>query len=215
MQTLFFTLGFDEKFILRWLTKLPLTEKDQIILLTAHPLNPKVQEAKRSIDLFLLKSTPIQTTLYPIKLEDFTQAVKQIKQIIANHTQQAKQVKFILSGGMRALILATYTAIILSQETLKEKQKQIIVDLENLEGYIQLPDITKVIKPVPLTKEKKEILQLIENQPLTAKQISDILDKDTSTIYRHIMHLQDLQLVNPDYKKTRKIKITQEAKLLT
>ncbi|RLF00258.1 MAG: hypothetical protein DRJ63_03100, partial [Thermoprotei archaeon] len=183
MHTLFFTLGFDEKFILRWLTKLPLTEKDQIVLLTAHPLNPKVQEAKRSIDLFLLKSTPIQTKLYPIKLEDFTQAVKQIKQIIAKHAQQAKQVKFILSGGMRALILATYTAIILSQKILKEKQKQIIVDLENLEGYIQLPDITKVIKPVQLTKEKIEILQLIENQPLTAKQITNKLNKDTSTIY--------------------------------
>lgn len=56
---------------------------------------------------------------------------------------------------------------------------------------------------IGMEKNRREILKLLRFSDLTVSQITEILDKDESTIYRHIKKLEEVGLVSVVGKRKR------------
>ncbi len=146
-------------------------------------------ELKKICDM-MFGDAEIKLQRVEIDLTNFTEAVKQIKDLFKNFVDKKAAICF--SGGMRALCLATYTAYLL----LKWRFPPVIeVQLEGRVERISIPLLHKVIN-MSVTEEKVLLLKVLsQHGPLTTNDIATLLHKDRSTVYRHLTRLLNEGLV--------------------
>ncbi|RLE48173.1 MAG: hypothetical protein DRJ31_07770 [Candidatus Methanomethylicota archaeon] len=207
VKALICTLGFDTDPVVRRIVGSRLEEGGILLLLTAEPLRPETESAindiKGLVDKAYLGSVKVEVKA--INPRNFHEAVSTIRKELERFKHD--EVVLNLSGGMRALVLSAYTAYLIAGL----KKAKLIVDLEARQGTVELPPIASLLTTPPqLTEEKLKILTLLQ-QPKTPHELSEALDKDLTTIYRHLRDLEDLKLIE---REDRIVKLSNLGKML-
>lgn len=207
VKALICTLGFDTDPVVRRIVGSRLEEGGILLLLTAEPLRPETESAindiKGLVDKAYLGSVKVEVKA--INPRNFHEAVSTIRKELERFKHD--EVVLNLSGGMRALVLSAYTAYLIAGL----KKAKLIVDLEARQGTVELPPIASLLTTPPqLTEEKLKILTLLQ-QPKTPHELSEALDKDLTTIYRHLRDLEDLKLIE---RENRIVKLSNLGKML-
>jgi len=161
----------------------------EIIVLTPAFEDERAERAWRQLqDVFSmmkLSQTGVELKRLTIELEDFASAVLQVKALFT--ALKDKKVEISLTGGMRALILAVFTAYLLIDWA---HVPDVEVFLEGRGMALRVPRLASAIGP-KVSKRKLEVLDVM--QPGTIYRLVDLCgffeDRDRSTIYRHLKGL--------------------------
>jgi len=193
-RALFITLGFEEKFAVRALTRHGLDKGDKITLVTG-PRIDKVDKAINFISDFILKYYGGEVDLHveEVSVHDIYAAISLLRRILTDRSRGADQVIVNLSGGMRVLIVAFIIALGLIN------LPNLIVEIETEDSstLIQIP--TQIIKVWrhQVGVEKTEILKILVSRGdyMSSREIARLTGKDESTIRRHLSKLREIGLV--------------------
>jgi len=187
------TLGFEPGPLVRATASHNLRLGGSIIVFTSGFKDDRAERAylefKKICDM-IYKDAMINIEKVEVDLTDFLKAVRRVKEILSKFVD--KRVAFCFSGGMRALCLV----ILIAYLTLKWRYKPIIeVHFEGRAECLAIPPINEVVR-INISKEKKSILQLLfKHGSLSAGNIAVLMQKDRSTIYRHLTSLLESGLI--------------------
>ncbi len=224
-----YTFGFDEKFVLRSLMRhskgilesKPQTDKSKIILFTVDPIIDKVKSAYNIVRDFVEKyfgEDRVDIELIPLKIEDFESLVADIKHRITSEISRHDTVVINLTGGMRVLVLATFTALLFIQRALLNGRNLIIeVEREDGNSLINIPpEVILVSRLVDrITNEKLRIVKaLLERGEADAQTLSETFKLDVSTVRRHLDSLEELGLIEITRGKPMRARVKPICKLL-
>jgi CRISPR locus-related DNA-binding protein len=187
LDALIMTLGFEPGPLIRAVASYNLKTGASIIVFTPSFKDDRTERAylelKKICDI-ILKDSQANLQKVEVDLTDFTEAVKHVKTLLSKFTN--KYVSICLSGGMRALCLAVYTAYLMLEW---QYNPNIEVYLEGRIERLIIPPIHRVIK-AEISEEKLNILRLLSQyKQLSAGNIANLMQKDRSTVYRHLQSL--------------------------
>ncbi len=200
MTILVATVGFDEKFIIRTIIRHS-RDLSKIYLVTAEPIDSRAEKALLTIKQFvetILRSyekedlnneikRDLEVYVYRVNISDFYNSVALIRENCFSSSEAEYVVN--LSGGMRALILATLAAFLISNV-----KGVVEVELENFTDVITIDP--RLFKIVFLDEYKRKIIKSIHNRKETTYK--DIL-KDTgiprATLFRNLKELREQGLI--------------------
>jgi len=224
-----YTFGFDEKFVLRSLMRhskgifesKPESNRSKIVLFTVDPIVDKVKSAYKIVRDFIEKyfrEDKIEVELVPVKVEDFEGLVSDIKSKISTELPKHDTVVVNLTGGMRVLVLATFTALLFIPKSLINGKNLIIeVEREDGDNVINIsPEVILVSRLVDrLTNEKLRIIKaLLELGEADAQTLSEMFKLDVSTVRRHLDGLEELGLIEITRGKPMRARAKPICKLL-
>lgn len=205
------TLGFEEKWIIRMLTRHGIERGDKLIILTYRRID-RVENAIKAITDFIGKyyKGEVELSIHEIPVHDLHRALEEIVRIIRGVSGVPVVVN--ISGGMRALILE----LILALTIVKPENCIIEIESEDTTFTLKLP-FTKVINLSVigsyLTEARKRILTILDSTPnLTAEELSRRLGVKVSTVRKHLDILEKLGLVSREGKPYR-FKVTDLARV--
>ncbi|MGB9730143.1 MAG: CRISPR-associated CARF protein Csa3 [Thermoprotei archaeon] len=206
------TIGFEEKFTVRMITRHGLDKGDKVLLLTGPPTE-KSTIAINLVREFITKyySKDVTLLVREIPVHNFYDAVHIIKQNIMNEAKGVTNIVVNLSGGMRILIIETLLAL----TVLSVKNITVEIETEDSSTIITIPTEFISMK-LPIRKRHIEILQILAQaqEPITIKTIAEELKIDDSTIRRHLLKLRKMRLVEVKKGKPLLIQLSPLAKLL-
>ncbi len=186
-------LGFEPGPLIRAVASHNLNPGARIIVLTP---SFKDERSDRAFDDFkricsmMFEKVNIKIERVIINLKPLSKAVSSIRKIFSEISDM--HVAICISGGMRALCIATFIAYLLTKW---KYSPHIEVSLEGRVETIIIPNINKILE-LNITGEKLEILKtLSEYGSLTVASIAALLNKDRSTIHRHLNWLEEYGLV--------------------
>jgi CRISPR-associated protein Csa3 len=186
---LLFTMGFDERFVLRSILRNGLQSGETILLIL--PVNGEEARAEKAINT--LKTFVKQTQhdakieLIRVKLDDVYSAVSDIGSILRSTRER---IIANLSGGMRLLILVTLAAILSSGVNAK-----IEVDMESGKGPIILP--LELYKPLNLEPVDIVIMRKLSimGKRVNLEELAESLEMNKSSVWRRMRNLEEKRLV--------------------
>ncbi len=189
------TIGFDEKFAVRFLLRHKVKKNDIIAVITPddYRKNPKVMAAintlKKLTNSWISEENfrIIAINLKKDKIEWSIQIHKFLDEFLDF------EVKTLLSGGMRAVIIMTFIALTTYN---KAKKIDVEIDFENLESFITIP-----IHVLRIRKSNRfyKILSLIQAEPgISIREISRKLNISAPTISREVKTLRRYGLLKHD-----------------
>jgi CRISPR-associated protein Csa3 len=194
VRALFITLGFEEKFAVRALTRHGLDRGDRIILVTG-PRIDKVDKAISFISDFISKYYGGEVDLHveEVSVHDIYAAISSLRRILTHRSRDADRVIVNLSGGMRILI----AAFIIALGLINIPNLTVEIETEDSSALIQIP--TQIIKAWrhQVGAEKAEILKILVSRGdyMSSSEIARLTGKDESTIRRHLSKLREIGLV--------------------
>ena len=201
-NALLLTLGFDEKFCYRAILRHGISEGDKIVLVTAKIVN-RVKKAYDWIKTFVNTSySNVEMKLIELNVEDTIGSIKKVLEILEE--LEGYHIVINLSGGMRIL-----SFIVLLSLLFKEIRNAVIeIELEDFSGVVRIPVILLTLPSIKekLGEEKIKILKAIRDGKKNVKSIAEYLNKDQSTIRRHISSLKKLGLIEYEKRKPLKVK---------
>lgn len=201
-NALLLTLGFDEKFCYRAILRHGISEGDKIVLVTAKIVN-RVKKAYDWIKTFVNTSySNVEMKLIELNVEDTIGSIKKVLEILEE--LEGYHIVINLSGGMRIL-----SFIVLLSLLFKEIRNAVIeIELEDFSGVVRIPVILLTLPSIKekLGEEKIKILKTIRDGKNNVKSIAEYLNKDQSTIRRHISSLKKLGLIEYEKRKPLKVK---------
>jgi len=201
-NALLLTLGFDEKFCYRAILRHGISEGDKIVLVTAKIVN-RVKKAYDWIKTFVNTSySNVEMKLIELNVEDTIGSIKKVLEILEELEEY--HIVINLSGGMRIL-----SFIVLLSLLFKEIRNAVIeIELEDFSGVVRIPVILLTLPSIKekLGEEKIKILKTIRDGKNNVKSIAEYLNKDQSTIRRHISSLKKLGLIEYEKRKPLKVK---------
>lgn len=209
MKALIATLGFDEKFCYRAIIRHGISEGDKIVLLTANVVD-RVQKAYEWVKSFIATYGSIDIELIEINARDFTAGVMDVIKVLESLNDYKLIVN--LSGGMRILSLIVYAAL-----TLQKFDAEVEVELEDFSDIVAIP---KFLFSAPsliagLSDEKVNVLKtIIEEGKIEAKKLADRLNKDVTTIRRHLYDLASAGLIEILRRKPLKVRASDFARMV-
>lgn len=192
-DALIMTLGFEPGPLVRAIASHNLRFGGSIIIFTSGFKDDRAERAylefKKICDM-IYKDVTINLEKIEVDLTDFLKAVRHVKEMLSKFVD--KRVAFCFSGGMRALCFAVFTAYL----TLKWKYKPVIeVHLEGRAERLVIPSLNEVIK-ISISEEKMSILRLLSKHgSLSVGNIAVLMQKNRSTIYRHLTSLLESGLI--------------------
>jgi CRISPR-associated protein Csa3 len=179
------TIGFDEKFVIRAILR-NLKELEKIYLVTARPIEEKVAKAidqvKQFVNVALLApGFKVIVEVVDVEIEDFPGAVSQIRKKCFS---EPDNYVVSLGGGMRAVVLATLAAFLVSGA-----RGEIEVELENFRGVIKFkPELFKITSLGDY--EKSVISSLTKHGRATYKELLEDTGLSRATLFRVLKSLK-------------------------
>ncbi|MEM4500875.1 MAG: CRISPR-associated CARF protein Csa3 [Thermofilum sp.] len=208
------TLGFEEKFAVRMITRHGLDKGDRILLVTG----PQAAPAKRAASFlseFVSRYYGGEVAVERVELnpeEGFESLVLAIYRAVSEKLKEGEKAVFNLSGGMRSICLAAFAAAQLLSATSRVEVELETEDSTTLlsipQPLLQLPKLAKLLSP-----EKAAILLSLNREKTTA-QLAEELRRDATTLSRHLRTLAALHLLEQKHSKPSKYKATPLAALL-
>ncbi len=187
------TLGFDEKFALRAVSRRGLKPEDEVIILIPKPTDERVERAFRNFDEILKKAfqNPKVSKVY-VEVRDFNKALREIIKAFI----ERKESHFLinLSGGLRILILETFISSLLLN-----LDAEIEIEIEDFSGLISFP--LKISYPLVLDKKDIKILNVLKINPSDLSKIAKETKISKTTAWRRIKKLQEKNLIKRDREK--------------
>jgi len=215
------SVGFEEKFAVRTLTRHGLDIGDKLVLVTG----PRVEKVDRTISFiqdFIEKyyGRGIELKVFELDFkEGFIYPVTRLVEFLMNWGSKYSSIIVNLSGGMRAVVLTLALTSMLVSCKIKGK---LLVELETEdsatllkfeEGLLGLPVILSELE-IRGTKALSEILNVLRSRALTVVALAQLLEKDPSTIRRHLLRLERLGIVQATPLRPRSYTITPLGRLL-
>jgi len=199
------TLGFEEKYVVRMLTRYGVGPEDLLLVFTG-PRTQMSEKAVRILADFLSKyyeSTSLEV-VETKPADGFGQLLEKMYEEVSGRAGQYDEVVFNLSGGMRVLCLAA----LMTAQLLSALHSKVRVELETEDSSALIP-VPRAAVSLPLTlaeltAEKLEVLREISHTPTTAKTISARLGKDESSVRKHLATLTSLGLAETIGERPRK-----------
>lgn len=184
------TLGFDEKFIVRFLMRHGIKQKDKFLLIVVKDFekNEKAKNAYKNLKN-IVETLIDQDNFFILPIDIHNESIKNIK-IIADKIMSISQqeIRVCLSGGMRILIVLVTLAL----QLIGNKNISIDIDFEDLSGY-------KTIQYTALTIPKNirwiEILRQIKRGVKGVRQLANKLGLSPATISRELMEMEKKGLI--------------------
>lgn len=204
--TLIATLGFDEKFCYRAILRHGIKEGDEIILITAERVE-KVEKAYEWIRKLIQTSFSDKVEIKLIQI-DFKSLETSIRQLVEILNNAEGKVIVNLSGGMRVLI-----AIVLLACIFVSNKAKIEIETEDFSAIVEIPNsLISLIKSKP-SEIHLEILKRIKEGSKTVEEIAKKLERDESTIRRHLIELEAKGLVVAEKRKPIVVNLTNLARI--
>jgi len=187
LDALIMTLGFEPGPLIRAVASYNLKTDASIIVFTPTFKDDRTERAylelKKICDI-IFKDTQVGLQKVEVELTNFIEAVRYIKALLSKFTD--KHIGICLSGGMRALCFAVYTAYLMLEW---QYDPNIEVHLEGRAERLIIPPVHKIIK-TEISEEKLNILRLLSQyKQLSIGDIANLMQKDRSTVYRHVQSL--------------------------
>lgn len=191
------TLGFDERPVLHAISETGFKGVEKIFLIRPFNDDPRavkaVSEIKKLASIANLGDEDVVS--YRVDVRDFWGSVAMIHRLLREVAKNTGDyVVLCLGGGLRALVLETYTSFILL--SLDERRKfKVRIDLETGDHVIVLRG-EEIFLDTRVSSSELEILETLREEPgLTLTEISDKLIKPTSTVHRVLKKLCSRNLV--------------------
>ncbi len=185
MVILVATVGFDEKFIIRAILR-NLKELEKIYLVTARPIEEKVEKAINQVKQFVnvalqAPGFKVDVDVVDIEVKDFPSAISKVKKECFS---ELRDYVVSLGGGMRAVVLATLAAFLISGA-----RGEVEVELENFQGVVRFkPELFKVIS---LGDYDRSIIEsLARRDRATYKELLEDTGLSRATLFRALKSLK-------------------------
>jgi CRISPR locus-related DNA-binding protein len=184
------TIGFDERFVVRALIRY-LENIDHFIGILSTPIEQRALQAisniKNFIDKYVVDSGKrLAYEFIEIDITDPYEAIARLKRIFTSNNEYIVN----LSGGMRALTIATFIAFIISRA-----RGEIEIELENLQGRISIDP--RIVTAGPLNSDEEKIVNTIKK--LGRATYRDIM-KETgiprATLFKHLSSLRSRGVID-------------------
>ena len=207
------SLGFDERHVIRNLLRIGFKGIKKIILLI--PSWDIDSRTKRAIDEIVkiaviagLERNSIVT--YRVDVKNLYNAVKAIYRLFRELVnEEVDKVIVSLGGGLRALIIEAFLAIILLDRNTREKIT-VIVDLETGEDYIVV-DPSMPFNYIPSENEVLVLNKLFQ-MPMSFKELLETTKLPRTTLWKTLCRLQENKLVK---QQESKYAITEIGKIIS
>ncbi len=201
MEVFISTLGFDERPVIRTLLSIGIENLGKLVILVP---NWEMDERTVSAINEIKKITGIagleEIVVEKINVDDFWAGVGQITNILYQaYIGGAEKIHVNISGGLRILVIQTYTATLLTNRELQDRTTI----------YIML-ETTKEIKKIKLSEipicievgldEKNILMEIIKNESQTLTTLSRKLSIPKTTLWKKLKKLETNKLIT----KTRK-----------
>ena len=213
------TLGFEEKFAVRMITRHGLDEGDSLIAITG----PRVEKVERTIVYlheFISKyySGDVHFSVREISPQDgFDEMVLEVVNILLDEGKKYDRVIVNLSGGMRVICLATFMASLLVAPLLSKKL-QVELETEDSSAFVIIPsgllNLPRSLSEIRLEETVFRILQLLMNKEYTAAELAKTIGKDVTTIRRHLAKLRESGLIVSNGARPAKYRLTSQGRLV-
>ncbi len=210
------TLGFEEKFAVRMITRHGLDAGDKLLLLMG-PRTPQSERAAGFLRDFVQRyyGGEVQIEAVEVKVgPDFTKLLREVHQLVSSRASSGERVVFNLSGGMRLLCIAALEAATLL--ALSGAPVEVELETEDSQVLAQIPAPLLRLPAVyaALTGEKLEILGKLREGRKTAQELSEALRRDETTVRRHLKELEELGLAVSSGGRPRQHAITTLGELM-
>ncbi|AWR98104.1 CRISPR locus-related DNA-binding protein [Acidianus sulfidivorans JP7] len=191
---LILTLGFDEKFQYRSLMRQG--KNVEKVIIVGGFKEEKAKKALESLESFL-KTVAIPHETVEVDLRDFGNIVEKVGKVILSNA--GKDIMVNLSGGMRLMILAVFSAFLLTGI-----DATVEIETEDLTKvyYFKISDVT--LPSLSLTKDHLTILKAIKEGYSSANTISKETKIPLTTTWRRINELKKEGLIDESNKLTTK-----------
>jgi len=181
------TLGFDEKFTIRFLMRH--SEGSRVLyVITAEPMEERAEKALRNVEDFVRRYLEgVELITKSVNPANPPEAIKAFKEIFTKHPGELFAIN--VSGGMRALILELVTAAVISRVN-----GHLEIELENFRGVVRIP-LAAFTTPPPGSEEVKILKALAKVGGMAARELSKELGIPRSTLYKYLGNLLNNKLV--------------------
>ncbi|MEM3404145.1 MAG: CRISPR-associated CARF protein Csa3 [Nitrososphaeria archaeon] len=191
------TLGFDEKFALRAVSRRGMRDEDEVVTLIPKPVDERSERVFQSFKTILEKAFHNPTVnRADIEVRDFSKGIIEI----INAFSRKKNNRFLinLSGGLRALILETLLAAsILKLDAIIE------VEFEDSSNIVSFP--LKWCHLKEIDSKSLKILEVLDKESLKLSEIVQKCGTSKTTAWRKLRILCEngvLDLVEGNYELT-------------
>lgn len=208
MKTYISLSGFDTSQIVSLIVKYGIEGGDRLILI--RPEDDTDQRGESTVqavrDLSRQINSSIELQVHRVDHRDFEGMVFSLKNLLEN---TESEVITNLSGGPREIFLAFTTACLSQSEKIHKTTN--FSDIDRKLNEISLPNIASDLDE----KQKRILLDVLENQPTNITDIAARLSVSESTISRQVSRLAEIRALEICQKgKMKEISITLTGKLL-
>ncbi|RLF05134.1 MAG: hypothetical protein DRK00_05190 [Thermoprotei archaeon] len=172
-----------------------LSEGARIIVFTAAFPDERADRAWRQLQnvvgmMELPKRLGIVMEKREVPLDDFVRAICSVKQVLSKLREL--RVKISITGGMRAVGLAVYTAYLLVEWRHEPKLE---VYLEGRGMALTMPEVRRLFR-LAVVGERGRLLRAMEpDKVYRPSNLAAVLGKDRSTVYRQLRALAERGIV--------------------
>jgi len=201
------TLGFDEKFAIRALTRAAPSSGDEVLVVMPSESDERVEKALDYLRRFCnIMDFPLEVEKVPVEKPE--EAIAMIYKRLSQRLRGGKKLYLNLSGGMRALVLEVLAAAIAiaRQWPSSMVETKVEVELENFKNVIELT-LGHFSLSLPGSIDL-EVLRSIKKLQASGEATLDTIASEAkiprSTTYRRLLDLKERGYVRAE-KRGRKV----------
>lgn len=198
------TLGFDEKFVIRFLVRHRLDSGDLMIVFVPsdYEENERVVNALRSLRSILenwLEEENIQVVPVDVEGKPEENIAFIMRRLRDSLRKGANRIYASLSGGMRILVVLVALGLLrISLES--GVPVDVEIDFETFKGYVAIPLETVLVR---LNSRQLLLLKKVSKmREPSVRRVSEEVGYSSSTVYRELLELQRLGLIDEKYQLT-------------
>jgi CRISPR locus-related DNA-binding protein len=204
-KALVFTLGFDVTHVLTRLAEIGLEGKEKLIFVLPKDKKERAEASVSAIQAHInaLNSRGFKLSGEFLRVDehDFLKAVRELYQALEGFDELFVE----LSGGLRILNFALFTASLLLGEKVKRMSTKLETDGSNV-ALTQLPLVT-------LKQNEKALLQALKGEK-TISELSKEVKRNKTSVYRTLEQLEEKGLVKPSETHPVRYSITALGELI-
>jgi len=185
MKSFLFKLGFDPSHVMSVLAAEGMKDGDQIILIAPTISEKRQRNAVEEVERFA-SSLDIDVSIRVVDGlgDSFSERIEGLKKLFSD----LENIVLSLSGGTRDCLIPLTIAATLTGEDIDKTYFRSDIDSE-LEK-VEFPSL-----PVNISKAQKQLLNRLNENKLTVKELATKLDKSESTVYEQLSVLTGKNLV--------------------
>jgi CRISPR-associated protein Csa3 len=211
------TVGWTETPIVKLVLRHGLKEDDYMLLIRPLDVDPKAEDTVKTVQQFISKSIGRDASSYVKQIRvdvlNFYSALVRIREELERLSPA--EIIVNLSGGMRALVLETLTAVLAYKTSQGNwENTSVEVELENRSGNIQIGGRIFGIISSPLREEMKDLLRELKKGDKRIGELAERFGVDLATAYRWVTRLRKegvVELRREGGRKGSRVHLTDEA----